>query len=115
MEIERLHEMLLDAGIEHEWIDRQEEFGFDKLPPSFDDVKWGYHIIVYKEDGERLISVIEGYGSYGYGYYAGFEMDLLEIQGLLTPEERKQNDVAGWLTAEDVFDRICRAKGIEIN
>lgn len=54
----------------------------------------------YKHDGTRVISVVEGIGSYGR------EMDRLEIMGLLTPEEAERDSVAGWLTAEDVFKRI---------
>jgi hypothetical protein len=39
----------------------------------------------------------DGYGS---------EDGLLEIMGLLTPEEEGWDEVRGWLTAEDVFSRI---------
>ena len=41
----------------------------------------------------------------GYGTYGG-KQNLLEIMGLLTPEESKSDCVCGWLTAEDVFARI---------
>lgn len=95
-EIVKLHEMLCGAGIEHEFVERSEHLrdsGFD----------FGYQIIVYRPDGERLISVIEGFGTYGEAN------DLLEIMGLLIPEELEYNVVAGWLTAEDVFERIVRA------
>lgn len=95
-EIVKLHEMLLEAEIEHEFVRRNEHLrdsGFD----------WGYQIIVYRPDDERLISVIEGFGTYGEAN------DLLEIMGLLTPEEEELNSVCGWLTAEDVFERIERA------
>ena len=54
----------------------------------------------YKLDGSRVISVVEGIGSYGR------EADKLEIMGLLTPEEAERDSVAGWLTADDVFRRI---------
>lgn len=47
-----------------------------------------------------ICSIICGHGTYG-----GDE-GLLEIMGLLTPEEEEKDDVAGWLTAEDVFNRI---------
>lgn len=101
MEIERLHKMLTDEGIEHEWLDRGERF-------SKSDIKWGYQIIVYKKNGDRLISAIEGYGTYGYGL-DGEQGDLIEIMGLLTPEEEKYDSVKGWLTAEEVFRRIKEA------
>lgn len=42
-----------------------------------------------------------------FGCY-GREKDLLEIMGLLTPEEEKINSVIGYLTAEDVFERITK-------
>ena len=94
-EIQKLHEMLLDAGVEHEFVERNKflrDSGFD----------WGYQICVYRPDGERLISVIEGFGTYGNAN------DLLEIMGLLTPEEEELDSVCGWLTADDVFDRIVK-------
>ena len=90
MEIEKLHKMLTDAGIEHEWHNH---------------IVSGYQIIMYKKDGERLISAIEGYGTYGY------KADLIEIMGLLTPEEEEHDSVVGWLTAEEVFRRIKEALG----
>lgn len=51
-------------------------------------------------DGERVCSVIENFGSYGH------EADRLEIMGLLTADEGDEDDVCGWLTAEDVYLRI---------
>lgn len=38
----------------------------------------------------------------------GASKDRLEIYGLLNSEERKYDDIVGWLTAENVFDRIKR-------
>ena len=85
--IKLLHEMLEKEEIEHDFF---EDFG-------------GYHIYVYDEFDKSIISVIENYSSYGHGE------DLLEIMGLLTPEEREIDSVAGFLTAEDVFNRIKKA------
>ena len=114
LEIERLHKMLTDAGIDHEWKDRTPPGWGESVkrsPLFFEDVVWGWQIIVYKENGNRLISAIEGFGSYGYG--SGFDepgtSDLIEIMGLLTPEEEEHSTVAGWLTAEEVFRRIQEA------
>ena len=46
MEIERLHKMLLDAGIEHEWRDRTPGYWLDmcgKYPKYLnDDRVWGW-------------------------------------------------------------------------
>lgn len=101
-EIVKLHEMLLDAGIEHEWGNRNPE-GYPKWLTDEWNIDFGWQICVYYPDGKRMISVIEGYGTYGV------EDDLLEIMGLLTPEELEWDSVRGWLTAEDVFGRIARA------
>ena len=115
MEIERLHKMLTDAGIPHEWRDR--------TPPSYSamrcqlqeehPIKWGWQIIVYEKNGDRMISAIEGYGSYGFGnFLQGYDEkygDLIEIMGLLTDEEALNDTVVGWLTAEEVFRRIKEA------
>lgn len=96
MEIHRLHQMLTEAGIDHEFLDRGRGV-------FTEDIDFGYQIIVYYPDGERMISAIEGYGTYGY------KDDLVEIMGLLTPEEEKDDSVAGYLTAEEVFRRIKEA------
>lgn len=39
-------------------------------------------------------------------YSYGHEQGLLEIMGLLTDEEKKRDNVVGYLTAKEVFDRI---------
>ena len=94
-EIHKLHKMLDEAKIEHEYIDRSGNFlGRHEY----------WQICVYDVQGERVISVIEGHGTYGA------EDDLLEIMGLLT-EEEKDDSVVGWLTAENVFERIMKWKG----
>lgn len=57
--------------------------------------------ICYPEDGDgRICSIILHSGSYGR------EQGLLEIMGLLKSDEEACDDVAGYLTAEDVFERI---------
>ena len=111
MEIHRLHEMLTEAGIEHEWLDRTPP-GYERYSGGL-NLNWGWQVIVYDENGDRVISAIEGYGTYGYGdetwpHYPGGNSDLIEIMGLLTPEERESDSVVGYLTAEDVFGRIKR-------
>ena len=68
-EIFRLKNMLDKAGIEYEWIERDEVNGYQICCPS---------------DADRYISVVETFGSYGS------ENDLLEIMGLLTPEEKNE-------------------------
>ena len=82
-EIILLHEMLTDAGIPH----------------TFGEMWGGYHI-TYPIGENWECSVIEHLGSYGN------ESDLLEIMGLLTKEEAEYDSVVGYLTAEDVYQRI---------
>lgn len=55
-----------------------------------------------RNKGEFVCSVIEHDGSYGRSD------DKLELMGLLTNEESECDDVIGWLTAEDVFNRISK-------
>ncbi|UTC82711.1 hypothetical protein [Treponema denticola] len=85
-EIFKLKKMLEDEKIPFEWE-----------APHFD----GYHLL-YPEKENFVCSVIEFDGSYG-GHH-----DLLEIMGLMTDAEivKEQDDVLGWLTAENVFNRI---------
>ncbi len=109
MEIERLHKMLLEANIEHEWKDRTPPGG--NRIRALRKIKWGWQIIVYKKNGNRLVSAIEGHGTCGFGFDEG-QGDLIEIMGLLTPEEEKYNSVVGCLTAEEVFRRIKEAVGV---
>ena len=47
-----------------------------------------------------VCSAIWGEGSYGY------ENGLIEIMGLLTPEEEEYDSVVGNLTVDEVFNRI---------
>lgn len=112
MEIHKLHEMLTESGIEHEFLDRTPHGAHGQELK----INWGYQICVYYPDGERMISAIEGYGTYGYGGWDHGvfgtdekDGDLIEIMGLLTPEESEYDSVVGYLTAEDVFRRIKEA------
>ena len=82
-EIIRLHEMLTASDIPH----------------TFGELYGGYHI-TYPLGKDWECSVIEHRGSYGN------EVDLLEIMGLLTKEEAEWDSVVGYLTAEDVYQRI---------
>lgn len=83
-EIIKLHNMLAEQAIPH------------VIRRNFD----GWHVCYPVFGDGRVISVIEHQGSYGR------HNDLLEIMGLLTPEEETYDSVAGHLTADDVFERI---------
>lgn len=82
-EIIRLHEMLVNANIPH----------------NFNKLLGGYQI-TYPASENWVCSVIEHVGSYGH------ESNLLEIMGLLTKEEEENDSVVGYLTAENVYKRI---------
>ncbi len=95
-EIFSLKEMLEKTNIP--FVFTSESFELDEF--SFEK----YHIeypCSYKNNQERVCSVIQGWGTYGS------EQDLLEIMGLLTDKEEKEyGSVKGYLTAKDVFERI---------
>lgn len=106
-EICKLHDLLVEAGIQHEYLDRRQQFDPDGLIKDMGfDHDYGWQIVVYDEDGRRIISAIEGFGTYGV------ESDRIEIMGLLTKEESKYDCVLGGLTAEEVFERIKKAEGV---
>lgn len=70
-----------------------------KIPHTFNTYMGGWRI-AYPNNEKTICSAIEHNGSYGR------EDDKIEIMGLLTEEESKCDGVVGWLTAEDVFNRI---------
>lgn len=84
-EILKLDRMLTDASIPHT-LDRLFD-GWQVCYPA-------------REQPELVMDAIEHYGSYGK------DEDKLEIMGLLTPDEEEHDSVLGYLTAEDVFERI---------
>lgn len=89
-EIFRLKEMLDKANIEYEFRDK------NIYLPSYE-----HYQICCPNCENRYISVVEGFGTYGES------ADKLEIMGLLTTEEESEDGcVKGWLTAENVFNRI---------
>ena len=120
-EIFKLKEMLEKAEIPYIFIDRFEEdrklmenneylneYLKDKeyyqilLFNDFREVMEHYNKYKVFNNEKRIISIVQGYVTYGE------EDDLLEIMGLLTEEEEKIDDVTGYLTAEDVFNRIVK-------
>lgn len=71
------------------------------IPFDLSELHGGFHIVYPCSDG-AVCSVIEHDFSYGR------RKDLLEIRGLMTEKERldTDDDVLGFLTAQDVFNRI---------
>ena len=84
-EIWNLHYMLLAERIPH-------KIGFMPATAGF--------FITYGYEDDTICSVIEHDNSYGH------EENLLEIKGLLMEEESETDSVVGYLTAEQVFQRI---------
>ena len=82
-EIYRLKTMLLKANIQFDFHESEESCQIELFDRAF-----------------RYCSVIEGILTYGG------RQDVLEIMGLLTPEESKIDNVKGFMTAEAVFKRI---------
>ena len=101
-EIFKLKEMLEKENIPFDWT---EGWGYSK--EKLEEIKtiapdlWEHYQLCYPsfDVDTRVVSVIQGFGTYGA------EDDLLEIMGLLEPEEG-DGCVAGFLTAEEVFNRI---------
>lgn len=83
---------------------------FDKLKELLDKAEIPYETtylslprnyqIAYPSHTDRVCSVVQGPSSYG-----GAE-GYLEIMGLLTESEKEDDEVIGWLTADEVFERI---------
>lgn len=92
-EIIKLKEMLEKANIPFDFFRFLD--GDEYFPKSYLDMMDGY-VLKYPNRGSgEVCSVIEHGGSYGH------EADKLEIMGLTGTD-----DVEGWLSAEEVFNRI---------
>ena len=86
-EIFKLRKMLEETKIPFDFFDRS-------------DSNFEFYQIRYPNTEQAKCSIIQSDWSYGG------EENLLEIMGLLTEEEKRQDGVAGFLTAEEVFKRI---------
>ena len=85
-EIIKLNKMLTEANIPH------------TIKRLMDGWQVCYPVDVVHDN--CVMDAIEHFRSYGH------EHDELEIMGLLTPKEEEDKPVLGYLTAEDVFERI---------
>lgn len=88
-EMELLHKMLTEEGIEHTYAPRNlgiSEMGIDVM-----------QVIAYDQNHKRLWNAVCGIGTYGY------REGLLEVMGTIVPEK---DGVIGWLTAQDVMDLV---------
>ena len=102
-EIFKLKKMLENAKIPFDFITG---FGYPEEIRKMYPLICEHYQICYPSEKDRWISVIEGFGTYGGDY------DKLEIMGGLTPLESYQkytieeDEVIGYLTAKNVFNRI---------
>ena len=80
------------------------------IPHTLDRLFDGWQVCYpTREEQELVMDAIEHYGSYGK------DEDKLEIMGLLTPDEEEHDSILGYLTAEDVFERIRKHHNGEWN
>lgn len=85
-EIFKLYDLLADSEISF------------SLRRNFDG--WQILYPAAEHPSKAVASIIQHYGSYGGS------ADRLEIIGLLTPEEKEDDCVLGYLTAAEVYKRI---------
>lgn len=68
------------------------------------DTNWGAQVIVYDDEGNRLWDAVINKASYGS------ERGLLEIMGSAIVDKIKLSeepmDVIGWLTADEILEKI---------
>ena len=96
-ELDKLEMYLKENEIRYKRIDEP------AFIPMIDDGDVGRHqIVVYDEKGGRKWDAICQFGSYGY------EEGLLEIYGNIVDKKKDGDTVVGWLTADDVIERIER-------
>ena len=80
-------------------IDKLEIAG---IPFAVEKDDFGAIHVMYPDDWSHNCKCSVICHKHSYGGSAG----LLEIMGLLTPEEKECDDVVGYLTADNVFARI---------
>lgn len=76
--------------------------GFQFELSDFDDYG-GTQVVLFDSCHRRVADAVCHSFSYGH------EMGLLEIMGLGVDREAVGDNVEGWLTAEEVFNRWCDA------
>ena len=101
-EILKLKRLLIKAGVNFE-VCILPDFKDSAEPGSLEKytgLKHGVQIILYNKNGVRLADAVQNTFTYG------FRKNLIEIMGGLTAEEKRDDDVLGYLTAEDVAERF---------
>lgn len=97
-ELDKLEKYLRENGYKIERIDDDtlKKYNLDR-----------HQVIVFDEDGNRKWDAVCHFGSYGY------KEGLLEVYGETVVFPEDGDSVAGWLTAEDVIDRLKRRESEE--
>lgn len=102
-EIFKLHGMLTEAGIDHDFNVRMladEPYVYQIYYPN----KESFETLIAGETVRTMsCSVVEGW------YSCGGDKDQLEIMGLVEEGEALYDSVVGYLSAENVFERIKKA------
>lgn len=96
-EIDKLEVYLKERGIPYVRKNKSAMFPYPDY--LFD---WNQIVVPSDKREEYEWDAICHYGSYGY------EKGLIEIMGSIVDEEKVGDEVEGWLTAEDVIERIER-------
>jgi len=99
-ELSKLEKWLKENNIKYQ---RRETPPFPKeYNPFIDDEDFGarHQLWIADNNGEYLWDAICQYGSYGY------EEGLLEIMGVIVDEEKAGDSVEGYLTADEVIERV---------
>lgn len=107
-EFNKLENYLKENGYEYTRRRRATEELEKAVPLDF-----GEQICVY-ENGKVVWDAIFGAGTYGA------EVGLLEVMGEAVVKDGGENSVNGWLTAEDIIERLkeyesCSRKGSDKN
>ena len=99
-EIDRLYNWLIENKDFYGWrVEKIDHHPYNTFAP------W-YQVIVYDKEDERLWDAV--WHSFSYGFNRG----LLEIMGCDIVNEEEDGDcVVGWLTADDVIERVIKVYG----
>lgn len=101
-ELDKLEAYLKEKGIRYERIDKSRYGDLPKemLTNYMQGFGEQHQILVLDEKGKVKWDAICHWGSYGW------REGLLEIMGDIVNEKRVGDQVEGWLTAQDVIDRL---------
>lgn len=102
-ELDKLEAYLKEKGIKYKRVDEDTPVYMQIALKRDLDLKGlgeKHQIIVYDEKGDCAWDAICHYGSFGY------EEGLLEVMGSPVVRESDEDEVVGYLTAQDVIDRL---------